>query len=487
MERGTRPHEPSLDAPSVLPMIQGLTRLHDFVALFDGEGRLVWLSDALASACGGARRFKGRGWPRLLAEPATGERLQERLASTGRLSNEPVVLRAGPRGGRTPATVSAARMGPPEGCGATVAIFRMDPDAERLDRELRLRLDYLAAILDSAPEGVVVVDRSRFITYANPAMAELTGHAVSELTDRPLALFLRSQEDVDRIAAALRPEAGCVRNQDLEVRRRDGSPLCASISASLLRVGDGTPIGAVAYVRDVTERRRWEEDLARKNTELEHYVHAVSHDLRSPLVALLGFSRLLREDFEDALGEQGRHYLRRIEEAGRTMESLIGDLLELSRIGRSPLQPDWVEPREVLLQLQAEIKPRLEERGVALRIPESPPLVRCDRTRLYQVLSNLICNALDHMGPCHAPTIEVEIEEVDGGCMLRVRDNGRGIAPEDHERIFEIFQSVGPRDGGGSGIGLAIVKKIAETHGGRVWVESSPGHGAAFHVLLPGS
>lgn len=468
-------------------MIQGLTRLHEFVALFDGRGRLVWLSEGLASACGGGRSFKGRHWLELLAEPRESERLTERLASTGRLSNEPVTLCARD-GRRTTATVSAARLGPAGGCGATVAIFRMDADAQRLDRELRLRLDYLAAILDSAPEGVVVVDRSRFVTYANPALTELTGYGPDELVDRPLALFLRSQDDVERIASALRPRSS-VQNQDVEVRRRDGTTLCASVSASLMQLPDGTPVGAVAYVRDVTERRRYEKDLARKNQELEHYVHAVSHDLRSPLVALLGFSRLLREDYAEALGERGGHYLHRIEEAGRTMEVLIHDLLELSRIGRSAVQKDWVEPREVLLQLHAELKPRLEQSGVNLCIPEAPPLVCCDRTRLYQILSNLVGNALDHMGPCEAPRVEVEVEPVQSGHEIRVRDNGCGIPPEEHGRIFEIFQSLSSRrdDGGGTGIGLAIVKKIAETHGGWIGLESEPGRGATFRVHLPDS
>lgn len=475
-----------LDVDAILPMIRGLTPLHDHVALFDGDGRVAWLSDGLASACGGARCFKGRAWSEFVAEPSEGERLARRLEEAGRLSNEPVRL-VGPAGRRRQASVSAARLGPPGLGSPAVAIFRMDPDAERLDRELRLRLDYLAAILDSAPEGVVVVDRSRFITYANPAMATLTGYAVDELVDRPLALFLHAQEDVDRIVAALRPESAAVRNQDVEVRRRDGSRLCTSVSASLLRVADGTPVGAVAYVRDVTERKRWEEHLARKNEELEHYVHAVSHDLRSPLVAMLGYARLLQDDFAEVLGERGRHYATRIEEAGRIMEALIHDLLELSRIGNRGLQRDWVEPREVLLQLEAELKPRLEAGDVSFQVPEAPPLVCCDRTRLYQLFSNLIGNALDHMGECESPTIRVEIHASEGGHRIRVADNGRGIPPEEHERIFEIFQSLGPRrrSGAGTGIGLAIVKKIAESHGGGVRVQSAPGQGATFEVFLP--
>jgi signal transduction histidine kinase len=111
----------------------------------------------------------------------------------------------------------------------------------------------------------------------------------------------------------------------------------------------------------------------------------------------------------------------------------------------------------------------------------------CDRTRLYQVFSNLIGNALDYMGPVSEPEIRIEVFEESGEHRIVVRDNGRGIEPAHRERIFELFQSCGPRADGrrGTGIGLAIVKKIAHSQGGRVWVESHPGHGAAFHLTLP--
>src|SRR4029453_12462250 len=118
--------------------------------------------------------------------------------------------------------------------------------------------------------------------------------------------------------------------------------------------------------------------------------------------------------------------------------------------------------------------------------PGRPPLVYCDRTRLYQVFSNLIGNAIHHMGSGDAPRVEVEVVEDEEFHRISVRDSGRGIAREHHERIFEVFQSLGARQDGsrGPGIGLAIARKIAQTHGGRAWVESEPGRGATFHVTL---
>ena len=467
----------ALDA--ALPLIQGLTQLHDSVAVLDPDGRVVWLSDSLASTCGGARSLKGRDWLESLAEPVGESDLRRRLREFGRLSNEPILLRSAE--GARPARVSATRLGARGDCRAVVAIFRHDGGSNRAS-EITHSLEYLSAILDSAPEGVVVVDRSRFITYANPAMERMTGYPIERLVDKPLALFIRPGADFERIAQTLRPGASPC-SEDLDVQRRDGTPLRVNVSAKLLTLPDGTAAGAVAYVRDVTERRRVEEALERKNAELEHYVHAVSHDLRSPLVAILGFARLLREDFADELGDKGQHFLRRIEEAGRTMESLVQDLLELSRIGQTPTSRERVDPRPVLQQLHAEMKPRLEAAGVALRVPDDPPVVRCDRTHLYRLFGNLIENALQHMGRGEGATIEVSFAPHEDGARLCVADNGRGIPAEEQGRIFEIFHS--GSESGGTGIGLAVVKKIAEAHGGRAWVESVPGDGARFYATLP--
>ncbi len=474
----------TVDTESVLPLIQGLAHLHEAVALFDSDGSLSWASDGLGQVLGGVEGVLRKPWGSLVADA---DELADRLFSEGRISNQATELR-GVNGDAIPVTMSAARLGPAGGRSPTVAILRLAPGADRVHREFRHTLEYLSAVLDGSPEGVLVVDRSRFITYANPAAAALTGNAREELIDKPLALFMRGGDDVERIAAALRPEDP-VRNQELELRRSDGAAVQVSVSASLLRLPDGTPVGAVAYLRDVTQERRYEESLARKNGELEHYVEAVSHDLRSPLVSLRGFSRLLREDYGARLDDKGLHFLERIDQAGRTMENLIHDLLELSRIGRQGLGTALVDLRSVLLQLRAELKPRLDALGVDLRLPTTPPLLRCDRTRLYQVFSNLVGNALDHMGVGEEPVVEIAVAEQGEEHRITVRDNGRGIPPEHHERIFEIFQSLGPRPDGrrGTGIGLAIVKKIAETQGGRVWVESAPGRGAAFHLTLPKS
>jgi PAS domain S-box-containing protein len=466
------------DLDPVFPLVRALARLHDLVALVDRSGELLWLSEGLVELCGS--RLRGTQWLEALAKPRS-EGLASRLTAVGQLTGEPIDLRG--RRGPLPARVSAAQL-EQRSCDATVLIFRLE-DKDDVAGEFRQRVETFSSILEGSPDGVVLIDRSRFITWANPAMAEITGYAVSELVDQPLVLFLRSREDLERIASTLAPVRPEWR-EELELTRRDGRPLWVSVNARLLTLPDGTELGAVAYVRDVTERRQIESELARRAEELQNWVNTVSHDLRSPLVAVLGFARLLGEDSGDRLDEQGLRFLRRIEEAGRTMESLVQDLLEFARIGRSEPKRVHVDPRDVLLQLQAELKPRLEEAQVDLRLPEDPPLLWCDRTQLYQVLSNLVGNALDHAGPARRPVVEVDVFSEEGRQHLTVRDFGRGIDPVDHELIFEIFHTRGePRQGRhGTGIGLAIVRKIADSHGGAAWVEGRPGEGSTFHVTF---
>ena len=351
--------------------------------------------------------------------------------------------------------------------------------------EIRALQGVFGRALVDAPDAVLVLEDECIVTYANPAAEQLLEARSADLVDRSLADMLSDGRDqlkrIDDLEPGQRIVDGC-----LSFRSPDGATRCMSVSTVAVEVPDLGETRRVLYLRDLRERQRTEDELRRRNEELEHCVHTLSHDLRSPLVALLGFSRLLRQDYETRLDETGRHFLDRIEQAGRTMEDLIHDLLELSRIEQSAGRRSLVDPRAVLLQLQAELKPRLDATGVTLVLPEHPPLVYCDRTRLYQVFSNLLGNAVEHMGPAKPACVHVEINDDGDRHRLVVRDHGKGIDAEHQERIFQVFQSLGPRRDGqrGTGIGLAIVRKIAELHGGRAWVDSEPGAGSAFHVTL---
>lgn len=478
------PPTPSLDALPGLNLLEGLADLHQAVIVIDEAERVLWMSAAFAQLCGRRDVVYGLPVSELLHQRSHRAELVRSFREQGSLTGMHAQLA---RHGAEPLPVEfSAVTVPANGSGrVVVAIVRPLEEAERRDRKLEHTIEYLRAILDSSGDAVLAVDRKGFITYANPAVERLIGRPAREVMNQPISLLVPPSE-LERMTAVLKPTTDS-QGRDIELACSAGAPVYVSASASRLHLRDGTHAGSVIFLRDVTDRRRSEQELARKNSELEQYVHTVSHDLRSPLVSLIGFTRLLGQDYGDRLDDKGRHFLERIEQAGRTMENLISDLLELSRIGQPNGQKAMVDPLEVLLQLQAELKPRLESQRVDLELPEAPPLVLCDRTRLYQVFSNLIGNAIDHMGDADGCRIRVDVEEEPDAHVICVSDNGVGIDPEHHERIFEIFQSLGPRSGGrrSTGIGLAIVKKIVETHGGRVSVESRPSEGATFRVHLP--
>jgi len=479
---------PSIHAGVEVPargLLTGLARLHQTVLLTDESGSVLWMSDALRSLCGRRRSAAGRRARDLFGSPERHDALRARVDAEGLLTNERIAMLSDD-GSEMSVELSAARVSTRCGGGMFLAVVRPAAESGPVEQvSAHATTEYYRAILDSSAEAVVAFDRRGFVTYANGALERLLRLRADQLIDKPVALVLASRGELEGMPDALGALDGAA--AEFQLTRGDGGRLVLSVSASPIRLPDGTHAGTVAFLRDVTEQRRSEEQLEAKNQELEHYVHAVSHDLRTPLVSLLGFSRLLAQDYGDVLTDTGRHFLHRIEQASRTMESLINDLLELSRIGQANGQRDWVDPVQVLKQLTNELKPRLDGASVSLGLPESPPLLLCVRTQLYQVFSNLIGNALDHMGERSGGHIDVSIRKEPDADVICVRDNGVGIAPEHHERVFEIFQTLGRRAGGrrGTGVGLAIVKKIAEAHGGRVWLESEPGQGTAFFVSFP--
>lgn len=338
--------------------------------------------------------------------------------------------------------------------------------------------------LDQLPEATLTIDTAGFITYANAGAVSVLGRTSDELIDTPVSLYLPSSSIVEANAPR-DAEPGQINRSVVEFEPSGQAPRFIEVTSRSLDLPDGSYAGRILQLRDTTTEQNLSKQLRQKIASLETYVHSVSHDLRSPLVSLLGFTRLMKIDYGEILGETGRRFLDRIEQAGCNMNDLTRDLLELSTRKNSSSPCEAADPLNVLHQIQAEVKPRLEEHGIDLRLPTVPPMIQCDRTQLYQIFSNLIGNAIQHMGPCETPRIKIEIQQLPGQRIIVVRDNGRGIVASEHERIFNAFHSISRDDGTRStGVGLAIVKKIALSYEGRVWVESEPGQGTAFFVSL---
>jgi signal transduction histidine kinase len=229
------------------------------------------------------------------------------------------------------------------------------------------------------------------------------------------------------------------------------------------------------------------KELESKNTELERFTYTISHDLKSPLVTINGFLGYLKGDISSGNLDRVVTDIQRIQDAVDKMHLLLKELLELSRIGRIVNPPEKVLFEDLVRDALEIVHGQLEVRGVTVQVQPNLPAVRGDRQRLVEVLQNLIDNAVKYIGDQSAPRIEIGQHGEDaehGQLIFFVRDNGVGINPQYHERIFGLFNKL-DANSEGTGVGLALVKRIIEVHGGRVWVESEAGQGSTFYFTLP--
>jgi signal transduction histidine kinase len=235
------------------------------------------------------------------------------------------------------------------------------------------------------------------------------------------------------------------------------------------------------------ERENLIQKLEAQNAELERFTYTVSHDLKTPLVTINGFLGYLIEDATTGNMERLQYDIQRIAGAVDRMKNLLNDLLELSRIGRLANPAENISLEILLREVMEQVEGSLNEKNVQVQIAPDLPSVYGDRLRLLEVFQNLIENAAKYMGDQTDPRIQIGQQGEDaehGQPIFYVKDNGIGIAPEFHERIFGLFNKLDAQSDG-TGIGLALVKRIIEVHGGRIWVESEAGKGATFYFTLP--
>ncbi len=269
------------------------------------------------------------------------------------------------------------------------------------------------------------------------------------------------------------------------------------------RISDGTLINKTDIVRDdeigVLQRafhnmavdiyeknhalEKSNADLANVNKELESFAYSVSHDLRAPLRNIDGFSKILMDDYAPDLPEKAKHYLTRVRNGTSRMSLLIDDILTFSRIGRAEMDFRKMPVAAIVASVLEHFSGEIEKRNVSIVVGDLPE-INCDPVLMQSLFSNLISNAIKYSRSTDAPSITIGYDKTRK--IIYVKDNGVGFEMQYHDKIFQIFQRLHlPEEYEGTGIGLAIVRRIAERHHGRVWADSEPGKGSTFYVELP--
>ncbi|HLF78623.1 MAG TPA: PAS domain S-box protein [Dehalococcoidia bacterium] len=353
--------------------------------------------------------------------------------------------------------------------------------------------EHFRSIVELSPEGIVIADAQGQIRRCNNAAARMFGYEADVLAGMRVEDLLPTDlrgAHLDRRQSYLSDPRPRAMGENLSLRgmRSDASEFFAEVSLTPLQTAEGLFVAAT--ITDVTAAKEAEEELerraaelARSNEELEQFAYVASHDLQEPLRMVSNYTQLLGRRYRGKLDEDADAFIGFAVEGAQRMQQLINDLLEFSRVGSKGKEFELVDTDVSVNRVLANLQVALGESGA--RIERTPlPSVLADEAQLVQLLQNLIGNAIKFQGD-HAPVIEIGAEAQGNRWLFWVRDNGIGIDPEYFERIFVLFQRLHSReDYAGTGIGLAVCKRIVERHGGRIWAESQPGKGTTFFFTL---
>lgn len=377
---------------------------------------------------------------------------------------------------------------------AALNIMEDAAEAKRAAEQAAEASARLAAIVESSDDAIIDKTLDGIVVSWNKGAERIFGYTAEEMIGKPVTVLIppgRADEEPEIIERLKRGER--VEHYETVRRRKDGREIHVSLTVSPIKDARGKIIGASRIARDITERKRAEEEvrranreLAAVNAELESFSYSVSHDLRAPLRAMQGFAQALLEDYADRLDSVAQDYAQRIVGATRRMDTLMQDLLAYSRLSNADLHLRSVCLASIVAEAQAQLKEALQERKARLTVEETLPQVVGHPTTLVQVVANLLANAAKFVAPGVQPQVRVRAEERGMRTRLWVEDNGIGIESEHWDRIFRVFERLhGIETYPGTGIGLAIVRKGVERMGGLVGVESEPGRGSRFWIELP--
>ena len=340
------------------------------------------------------------------------------------------------------------------------------------------------AVIRTIRQPLLILDANLRIRAANPAFYRSFVAEPENILEQPLFEIGNRQWDIPvfrQLLEELLPENSAV--EDFEVEHEFSTFGSRRLLVNAHRL-EGSEENLILFaVHDITAHREIEQELQRSNQDLERFAYVASHDLQEPLRMVASYTRLLARRYEGKLDERADKYIRYAVDGAERMKSLIQDLLEYSRVGTQGGDPVPTDPDEVLQDVLRDLGMRIQQTGA--RVTHTAlPRVLVDQNQLRQLYQNLLENALKFSGDS-PPVIEVSGRREGDRIVFSFRDEGIGIAPKYFDQIFIIFKRLHGRDTAGTGIGLALCKRIVDRHGGRLWVESEPGAGTTFFFTLP--
>jgi len=354
------------------------------------------------------------------------------------------------------------------------------------------KLRLFAKVFESDLEAVLITDLRAKIIHASHMTESISGYSTKELVGHPLALLHSPRNTLDFEDIWQEVELDGSWQGNVWHRNAGGSDYLARVNIASVRNDDGATTHFVVEYSDITDTWQAEqalkartEELARSNRELEQFAYVASHDLQEPLRMVASYTQLLARRYKGKLDQDADEFIAYAVDGATRMQVLINDLLKLSRVGTRGKPFADFDGEKALAAALSNLEMAIKDAGA--EISRDPmPAIRGDETQLIQLLQNLVGNALKFRKPGETPRIHVGAKRIGRAWEFLVQDNGIGISPEYFERIFIIFQRLHAKsEYPGTGIGLALCKKIVERHGGKIWVESRPGEGTAFHFTLP--
>ena len=383
-----------------------------------------------------------------------------------------------------------------------IAVTRELRDRKIAEKALRESEEYFRLVVANVTTyAILTLDPEGYVITWNDGAERIKGYSADEIIGKHFSCFYR-QEDIDagRPGAELEVASTEGRCEDEGWRvRKDGAFFWANVVVTAMRGADGHLIGFSKVTRDLTERKRAEEDIRNLNHNLQQHVaeltvanrefdaftYSLAHDLRAPLRHIHGFATILNNEQWDRMDGEGQRFLAKILKSSKDMGVLVDELLAFSRLGRQELEHTQVDLQRLVQEIRKQLEPETQSREVAWDIGALPN-VSGDPVLLRQVLLNLVSNAVKYTKK--KPAARIEIGASNGGdeVTICVRDNGAGFDMRYAEKLFRVFERLHRAEQfEGTGIGLANVRRIVERHGGRVWAEGCPDQGATFYFTLP--